>query len=308
MNQLDTNGRSAAAQGRLHQLRPLESASATRALVLGGGGLAGIAWEIGVLRGAADVVPALASTLCAADLIIGTSAGSVVAAQLTSYSDLDALYADQLTATTSEIEVDFDVHAQRAHLAAATAGATSPQHARQRLGAFAITARVVDPDTRRAAIAARLPGHTWPDQHLIVTAVDAETGEFRAFTRESGVDLIDAVAASCAVPGVWPPPTIAGRRFIDGATRSSTNADLAVGYDRILIVAPSTEATPWLSPGIADEIDLLKPAAVLVIDPDDASLKAFGRNPLSPATRIPAALAGRDLGQRHAKAIAAFWQ
>jgi NTE family protein len=308
MNHLDDNGYRADAQRRLHHPRPAGSPPPRRALVLGGGGLAGIAWEIGVLRGAADVVPDLAAKLRAADLIIGTSAGAVVAAQLTSDTDLDALYAAQLAPSLSEIEVDFDAQAQDAQLAAVIAGATSRHDARRRLGAFALTAHVVDPDTRRAAIAARLPTHTWPKQRLTITAVDADTGDLRVFTREAGVELIDAVTASCAVPGVWPPVTIAGRRYIDGAMRSRTNADLAVGHDRVLVIAPSIQEPGQLLPDIANEIDRLKPSHAMVVHPDQASLTAFGSNPLSPTTRAPAALAGRAQGQQHAHGIAAFWQ
>jgi NTE family protein len=279
-----------------------------RALVLAGGGVAGIAWELGVLRGVADIVPDLLPGLAEADLLVGTSAGSAVAAQITSGAALDALYTAQLSPTTGEIEVDFDPEAQTAQFAAVTAGATSVQDMRQRLGALALATHATDELARRAAVAARLPVHAWPDRRLLVTAVDAQTGELAVFTRDSGVDLIDAVAASCAIPGVWPPVTINGRRYIDGAMRSSTNADLAARCDRVLIITPSADGAPSPWGGLDKEVDRLQPAEVTLVYADAASQTAFGRNPLSPATRAPAARAGRIVGQKHAAAIATFWQ
>jgi NTE family protein len=286
---------------------PAGGTAVTRALVLGGGGVAGISWEIGILRGVADVRPALLPLLISADLIVGTSAGAAVAAQITSGVELDRLYAAQLQQDTGEIEVDFDDDLQRAQFAAATAGASSAQHARQRIGALALKTHGVDEATRRAAVAARLPVHRWPDQNLIVTAVDIETGKLQKFTRHSGVDLIDAVLASCAVPGVWPAVTIGQRMYMDGAMRSTTNADLAAGADRVLIIAPSLDvsATPYND--LDTELERLKPAAVLVVRADERSQAAIGTNPLSPATRAPAAHAGRLEGQRYASAIATVW-
>ncbi len=58
------------------------------------------------------------------------------------------------------------------------------------------------------------------------------------FNRESGISLLDAVAASCAVPLVWPAATINGKRYIDGGVRSSANADLATGCGRVVVLAP----------------------------------------------------------------------
>jgi len=127
------------------------------------------------------------------------------------------------------------------------------------------------------------------------------------FTRDSGVTLADAVAASCAVPGVWPPASINGHRYMDGGVRSLTNADLAGGCDRILIItpAPADTSQPWGS--LDDEIELLKPGHVQVVHADAVSLAAFGTNPLSPATRRPAARSGRDIGQAQAAGLAVFW-
>ncbi|MGW4152608.1 patatin-like phospholipase family protein [Micromonospora chersina] len=279
----------------------------TNALVLAGGGVAGIAWELGVLRGLADADPTLADRILAADLIVGTSAGSAVAAQITSGVALDDLYAAQLRPETAEIEVDVNTEKLFADYAAVLTGATGPEDARRRIGGIALAAQTVDPAVRLAAIDARLPVKQWPDRRLLLPAVDAESGDEAIFTRESGVTLRDAVAASCAVPGIWPPVAIGDRRYVDGGVRSMTNADLAAGADRVLIIQPTLADTPQPWGDLDAEIAALAPAAVHVISADQASVDAFGTNALSPATRAASARAGRAVGAAHAAAVAALW-
>ncbi|MEU5562674.1 patatin-like phospholipase family protein [Micromonospora musae] len=277
------------------------------ALVLAGGGVAGIAWELGVLRGLADADPALADRILAADLVVGTSAGSAVAAQITNGTPLDDLYAAQLRPETAEIEVDVDTEKLFADYGAVLTGVSDPAEARRRLGALALAAQTVEPALRLAAIDARLPVKAWPGRDVQLPAVDAESGEVTVFTGDSGVSLRDAVAASCAVPGIWPPVAIGERRYIDGGVRSMTNADLAAGADRVLIIQPILEGTPQPWGNLDDEIAALAPAKVHVISADQASVDAFGTNALSPATRGPSAQAGRAVGKAHAEAVAALW-
>ena len=269
--------------------------------------MAGVAWELGVLRGLQDADPGLADRVIAADLVIGTSAGSAVAAQITSGTPLADLYASQLTETSAEIEVELDMDALFARFTAAMAGAGSREEVQRAIGTVALDTETVAEPVRRAAVAARLPVPSWPDRPMLLPAVDAESGETVVFTRDSGVALVDAVAASCAVPGIWPPVTINGRRYIDGGVRSSTNADLAAGSDRILAIIPSLADQPDPFSRPEGEIELLKPAAVLAVYADAASAAAFGTNPLSPATRGPAARAGREVGRSRAAEVAAFW-
>ena len=281
--------------------------TAGTALVLAGGGVAGVAWELGVLRGIADADPALADRILAADLVVGTSAGASVAVQITSGVPLDERYAAQLHPDSAEIEVDVDMGKLFAEFGAVLAGASGPADAGRRLGALALAASTVDPADRLAAIAARLPVKRWPDRRVLLSAVDAETGELAVFTRESGVDVVEAVAASCAVPGVWPPVTINGRRYIDGGVRSPTNADLAAGADRLLVIRPVPEDAPEPWGDLAAEIAGAAPGAVYVINADQASVEAFGANPLSPTTRAPSARAGRAVGAAQAARVAAAW-
>jgi NTE family protein len=282
-------------------------ASIGDALVLAGGGVAGIAWELGVLRGIADADPVLGGRILAADLVVGTSAGSSVAAQITSGLELDELYEAQLRPETAEIEVDVDMAKLFADIGAIMADASGAADAGRRLGSMALAAQSIDPAVRHAAVDARLPVKQWPDRQILLTAVDVETGELATFTRDSEVSLVDAVAASCAVPGVWPPVRIGVRRYIDGGARSMTNADLAAGAGRVLIIQPVLEGArqPW---GELDaEIDALAPASTYVIRADQASLDAFGTNPLSPTTRAASARAGRVVGAAHAKRLGRLW-
>jgi NTE family protein len=270
--------------------------------------VAGIAWEIGVLRGIGDVDPELLGDLRRADVVIGTSAGSAVAAQITSEATIEDLYSAQLSEHSHELEVDLDLDDLMTRFASATTGATSPEDMRRRIGVLALEAPTVSEPTRLTVIASRLPDDTWPDGILLLTAVDAETGQPAVFTKKSGVDLVDAVAASCAVPGVWPPVTINGHRYIDGGVRSGTNADLAAGCDRVLVVTPSQRNAPQPWGNLNDEIDQLSPTSVHVVFANEASAAAFGTNPLSPSTRGPAAREGREIGRAEADAVGTFWR
>ncbi|MEV6995533.1 patatin-like phospholipase family protein [Streptomyces sp. NPDC093228] len=127
--------------------------------------------------------------------------------------------------------------------------------------------------------------------------------------RTSDVPLASAVAASCAVPGVWPPTTVQRRRYIDGSVRSATNADLALGHDVVVVLAPDTG--PGLNPaskGLAGEVPLLRThSQVLVITPDDAALDAIGPNPLDPEHRPASARAGQRQGRALTGALREIW-
>ena len=152
----------------------------------------------------------------------------------------------------------------------------------------------------------RLPSHVWPERALRVTAIDIATGELVVLDRESGVGLVDAVAASCAVPGAWPPVTIDGRRYMDGGVGSTVNTVAASDCVSVVVLVPQGEFSP--SPfgnGVAAELAAF-PGAVLAVWADDDALAAFGRNPLDPACRIPSAYAGRAQGRREAARVAEF--
>lgn len=274
----------------------------TRALVLGGGGITGIAWEIGLLAGLADA----GIDLTTADLVIGTSAGSMVGAQITSGIPMEELYAVQLREPTGEIRASLGI-IKMLRFVVASAWPGSDQSARARIGRLALAARTGAEAERREVFRKRIGERPWPARRLLITAVDAETGDSRVFDRESGVPLIDAVAASCAVPLVWPPVTIDGRRYVDGGVRSVVNADLATGCERVVVLAPITRALRR-SARLSIQVSALGPRAhSVVISPDELSRKAIGHNVLDPSHRASSARAGRAQGAAVANDVARAW-
>jgi len=155
-------------------------------------------------------------------------------------------------------------------------------------------------------IAHRLPSHEWPQRALRVTVIDIATGELVVFDNTSGVDLVDAVAASCAVPGAWPPVTIGDRRFMDGGVGSTVNISVVQDCGVAIALVPSgvDSPSPWGS-AAAEEIDAFS-GATLAVFADSESVAAYGPNPLDPACRVPSAEAGRVQGRREAPRVARF--
>jgi NTE family protein len=245
-----------------------------RALVLGGGGIAGIAWETGILAGLGDQALEV-------DMVLGTSAGSAVGAVLTGgTSPQDAF--DRQTAPADEPVADGDPSAGRRLMELfGSAQALSAEERIRRMGEISLATDTMSEDAWKARIGQGLPT-AWP-ANLGVVAVRIDTGEAQIFTHDSGVDLLSAVAASCSVPGMFPAVTIGGKKYMDGGMRSTTNADLVSEYDEILVIAP-----------FYDGRDL--PNA-RVITPDAASIAAMTMNPLDPTSRIPSAHAGLAQGK-----------
>lgn len=287
-------------------------ATGKRALVLAGGGLAGIAWETGLLLGISDEIPEVAELLLSSDVLLGTSAGSAVAAQIGSGLSLGELFARQVVAgETHEIHPGVSVEAISELFLEAmlTPGATKEQKL-QRIGEVAVDVsergQTVPESVRRSVIARRLPSHRWPPRTLRVTGIDVATGELVVFDNDSGVNLVDAVAASCAVPAAWPPVTIGERRFMDGGVGSTVNMSAVLDCAVAVALVPSgaDSPSPW---GIAasEEIDAF-PGATLAVFADSESLTAFGPNALDPACRLPSAEAGRVQGSREAHRVARF--
>ncbi|HCT80592.1 MAG TPA: patatin [Micromonosporaceae bacterium] len=274
-----------------------------RALVLGGGGVTGIAWELGVLAGLADAGVDLTS----ADLFVGTSAGSAVASMIASGSGLRERYESQLAGPGDEIPAKLGA-SLFARYAWAIMRSRSSEQFGARMGSLALATRTVSSAERRDVIASRLNVGDWPTRPLKLTAVDAATGEFVVFDRDSGVSPIDAVAASCAVPGVWPPAEINGRRYLDGGMRSAVNADLASGTSKIVVLAPIVRGGGPLTPP-ARQVAALRAegARVVLISPDATALRAIGRNVLDPARRKPAAEAGYAQATTQAESVAQIW-
>ncbi|MEV1061140.1 patatin-like phospholipase family protein [Micromonospora chalcea] len=275
-----------------------------RALVLGGGGVTGVAWELGLLAGLAGH----GLRLDEAELVVGTSAGSVVGAQVRSGTPVTQMYEAQLRPPREEVPARLGTGVLLRWAWAGGRGRDAAR-ARARIGAMALSARTPSEQSRRAVIAARLPSSDWPAARLLVTAVDAASGEFVVFDADSGASLVDAVGASCAVPGVWPPVTIGDRRFVDGGVRSPVNADLAAGCERVVVLAP-TRAAVGPMPRLSAQVTALRAAGarVAVVSPDRAARTAIGRNVLDPARRAASARAGFAQADTVAAEVAGVWR
>lgn len=259
-----------------------------------------------MLRGIADVSPATADALRESDVLVGTSAGSTVAAQLISGLHLDALFERQLEASSAELNPNVGVEEIAELFLTAMTQPGSKAEKLQRIGGVALSTQTVSEVARRQVIEHRLPEHDWPQRILRISAIDTATGELVTLDRDSGVNLVDAVAASCAVPGVWPPVTIGGRRYMDGGVGSTVNLELAADCDVVVALVPQGRNSPSpFGTGAIEEVDNFAGSAFGVFA-DDGSLEAFGRNPLDPACRAPSALAGRDQGRRVASEVAEF--
>jgi len=275
-----------------------------RALVLGSGGITGVAWEVGLLAGLA----AQGLDLSGADLVIGTSAGALAGAQVTSGTSLAGLYQAQTTPDGVDVIAGMSRGLVfRYALAFGLPG--TPTRARVRMGRLALASPELPEAERSAVIGAWLPSHDWPARRLLITAVDVASGRFAAFDGASGATLIEAVSASCAVPGVWPPVRINGRQWMDGGMRSATNADLAAGCERIVVLAPIWQGFGLLKGAVRQCRRLARHGrrAVALVVPDEAARAAIGSNLLDSSRRAPAAQAGYAQAATAARQIAAVW-
>jgi len=295
-------------------------AAGERALVLGGGGSTGNAWLIGVIAGLFDA----GLDVTTADLTIGTSAGSTAAAQLAGATPTELLAAilaaapRQRTGPVESARRRVPIRPVADHLERirnVIASAEDAADMRRRMGAAALDLDAASDGSWRtqwrATVAARLPSQRWPQRTVLITAVDAHTGEPVVFDRHSGVDLADAVAASCA-SGL--PYGIADNRYIDGGYRSNAeNADLAAGYARVLVLSPfggrSLTPVDW-GVHLATQVDELRArgSRVETIVPDSNSEHMFGVNAMDLSLRPAAARAGYDQGSALAEQFAEFWR
>lgn len=288
------------------------------ALVLGGGGSTGNAWLIGVLAGLAEA----GLRLTDADPVIGTSAGATAAAQI-AWSDPAELYAAILAAPVPQRPAPgrpvpgpvpaAAVSEQLQRTDRLIAAAQDLADYRRRLGASALELPgSSDPNrsTRwREIVAARLPGTEWPPHRLLLTAIDARTGEPVVFDADSGVALVDAVAASCS-SGM--PYRLGGSDYLDGGYRRNENADLAAGHPRVLVLSPfgGRSRTPagWGQQLEAQVAELRgSGSAVETVFPDAGSEHLFGAAAMDLSQRPAAARAGHALGLGLAEQLAEFW-
>jgi NTE family protein len=289
-----------------------------RALVLGGGGGTGNAWIIGVIAGLAEA----GIDVTDADLIVGTSAGSTSAVQVTTARATDLYAALVDAAPPQQPQQQRSAGPSAATRAAAdnmertsriAAAATDPADLRRRLGAAALELPSTSDDAVqarwRATVATRLPSPDWPRRNVVITAVDAATGEPVLFDRNSGVDLVDAVAASCSSGFAY---RIGDRHYIDGGyRRNAENADLAADFGRVLVLSPfggRTRTPPEWKLDLATQVEELRAGGSRVLTVVPGPNATFGANAMDPSLRLPAARAGHEQGIALASEIADLWR
>lgn len=279
-----------------------------KGLVLGGGGVTGIAWMTGVLLG----LERAGVNALAADHFLGTSAGSTVAAQITSGIPLERLFQHQVDPALQAHELKPEPHLLDLllHSFPVLLHLLDPVERTRRIGQLALDTETVAEATRRASIAGRLPVHQWPNLPLTTVAVNTATGTVALFDRHSGVDLIDAVAASCAVPGIWPPVTIGDARFMDGGIRSSDNLDLITDTEKVLVLSPlGQHGLTMPGSGLASQVEGRRQAGLqtFVLEPSEEVHQEMGSNPFDATRRGPTARAGLTQGLAMAGAVGSFW-
>lgn len=274
-----------------------------RAVILGGGGVTGIAWETGLLKGIQDSGVDLRS----ADAVIGTSAGAFAGAYLVS-GRVEEFFARQFIAEATEIQATMSAETIAAFSSAVASGAGDPRAVARALGRFAQSASTLPAFAREEVIRARLSGMDWPGAALRLTALDARTGHLHLFDAAGGVPLDVAAAASGALPGLWPAVEMNGRLWIDGGCVSPVNAHLGIGYDEVVVIAPAPDGFPGLPTAHRDLEDLRSAGVrVVLLSPDAESRQAIGENVFDPARRKVSADAGRRQGLRAHLAVDAVW-
>lgn len=282
-----------------------------RALVLGGGGPIGIAWETGVLAGLLDQGVDVSN----ADLVVGTSAGAVVGTSLAHGRD-PREWQPRPSPRSAGNRVPRSPHPVAIELFQVWSAAENPEaEDAARVGALALKAPPLLEEQAWLASFDEYGWPGWPEQPLLVCAVDCESGELRAFAQRDGVELLRAVAASCAVPGVFPPVEIAGRRYMDGAARSWTSADLAAAVepDAVLVIAlagdtRAQELRRNAAVQVERELCRLREAGVktMLVTLDQASA-ALATNLMDVENAPRVQETGREQGRRMAAEVGSFW-
>ncbi len=272
-----------------------------RALVLAGGGATGIAWEAGIIIGLRDEGVDLRD----ADTIIGTSAGSMVAAHLRLGTDEGDAYARIREGAPLESYGRLGPSDARRYVRAQLS--RDPRGGRAVVARAALGAATPTEEEWLDTVGFGLAGKPWPRGRLLITAVDAETGTSVVFDGSGGFPLERAVAASCAVPGVFPAVEVGGRRYVDGGLRTIANADLAAGHRRVLVLSPYPVG-PHLRDLPRMQLRALRPASrTFLVVPDAKDLWAMGANPLDTTRGADTFEAARVHGRRIAPRVADVW-
>jgi NTE family protein len=282
-------------------------------LVLGAGGMVGLAYHAGVLRALNERFGLVPND---ADLIVGTSAGAVVAGYLRAGWSLSDLWDLAIGSHASLEALGGDADERRASMALKPNFSSAVELSRRAIGSYYVAVRSFVPlplpkipDSLqkyfRAGLFTMKPaaqrfradlGTHWPDRPLAICSYDIAAGHRAVFSASSSrrATFDEAVLASCAIPGFYTPCRIDGRIFVDGGVHSATNLDLAAreAGDRVITIAPMSfepgsrlDALASVSRRLpqrqlAGELAEAKrrKVSVLTIRPDANELRAHGSN------------------------------
>ncbi|GAA1337929.1 patatin-like phospholipase family protein [Actinocatenispora thailandica] len=258
--------------------------------------MAGLA--CGLSRGGVD--------LSEADLIVGTSTGAIIGAVLATGQDPGRLATPVRPAGSDATPPQVDERRLGEAFAVLRDAASNPDEARRRVGQIALAAETGPEQAHIARMRAMAGADQWPDRQLLITALDAETGEQEVFDRASGAPLPCAVAASTAFPGIYPPITINGRRYMDGSLRSATNAGLAAGARTLVVIDPQAHLFPREL--LHQELAAAGAPTVVTIEPDPESIRAFGSNLNDRTAWEPAYQAGLRQAADAAERLRLAWR
>lgn len=209
--------------------------------------------------------------LAGADLIVGTSAGAIVAAVLAGGHDPSRL----IEPRRPPAEVAVDQAALRAAMEALSDPGIERAAVARRAAAIGAAANTRSEQSHVSLMSAVVGQQAWPSEpQLRITATDAATGRLTVFDGAAGDSLARAVAASTAFPGIYPPVRVNGRTYIDGGVISPTNAGLAGAAQLLVVIAPLLHLTGART--LELEIARAGASATLTLAPDAAALRAFG--------------------------------
>ncbi len=282
-------------------------------MVLGGGGVFFVAWQVAYL----NTLERHGLDLVDSEIIVGTSAGSVVAS---------ALAAGHLRAMGTKVEALSRVPAllgvmapagglhpsqQRAFDLFAQADNARPETV-SGIGHAALAAQSASARKMRTSVSVLLQERNWPAASLRVTATDAYSGERVVVAHDSRVRIQNAVAASCAVPGLFEPQPVGDRRCMDGGVSGTgTHSDLVAGVEKVLIISLSAH------------MDTAQAGMTMTADASAAELTALGATGthhtlvgpegvematlMDPASASKGMTDGAAAAARDAEALLAFW-
>ena len=284
------------------------------ALIFGGGGPVGEAWESGVIAGLAEK----GVDLSRVDRIIGTSAGAIVGARLAS-----GMTPDQLAqAALKRFEGPPPPLIQKpapppalsflvCKLEQLNAGKVTAQSVGVEVGKWALTVHPIATESEFVtSYWRRFPKRQWPSKTYECVSVDTAAGSLKVWNKSSGVPLALAGASSCALPGLFLPVTIDAHRYMDGGVRSATNADLARGCKTAIVMVPTAGINhPLAKLSVARldrELQILRDSGckVAVIVPDAGSVGAFERSGAEEGRNAAVLRAGKIEGRGKAGEIA----